>query len=87
MPPPLLTEHFSDAAIDPSPRSLPGTIGDEPFCFMQSTDGRIIDLGKLCGSRLGGSASVPASGFSYSSNGYRISRFRRNCDAVHCVGR
>lgn len=59
---------------------------DEPLCFMRTSDGQLINLERLCGKTSGQSADQSA-GFHYSANGYRISRFRRNCEMMRCAVR
>lgn len=55
---------------------------DEPFCFMQTADGRVIDLQRLCGSSTNGQP-----GSSSSQTGLTVSRFRRNCSVMQCATR
>jgi hypothetical protein len=61
------------------PQLLPQAVVDEPFCFMQTTDGRVMDLQRLCGSSTGRSGS---GGY---QNGAIVSRFRRNCTVMQCA--
>jgi hypothetical protein len=64
------------------PQLLPQAVVDEPFCFMQTTDG-IVDLQRLCGSSTG--SSTGRSGSSGLQNGAIVSRFRRNCTVMQCA--
>ncbi|OLP18124.1 hypothetical protein BST81_13975 [Leptolyngbya sp. 'hensonii'] len=43
---------------------------DEPFCFIQMSDGRVVNLQKLCG-------TLPPPP--------PVSKFRRNCRAMKCA--